>query len=68
MGLRRIDHGIHSADDPSLLKILAEKNVFLTVCPLSNVSLRCIKSVSEHPIPKFLEAGVKFSINSDDPA
>ncbi|KAL8278995.1 hypothetical protein RQP46_008664 [Phenoliferia psychrophenolica] len=68
MGLRRIDHGIHSADDPELLKVLAERNVFLTVCPLSNVSLKCIKSVADHPIPTFMKAGVKFSINSDDPA
>ncbi|KAM0752241.1 adenine deaminase [Meredithblackwellia eburnea MCA 4105] len=68
MGIHRIDHGIHAADDPELLKVLAEKNVFLTVCPLSNVRLRCVTSVSEVPIPKFMEAGVKFSINSDDPA
>ncbi|KAK4703943.1 adenine deaminase, partial [Phenoliferia sp. Uapishka_3] len=68
MGLRRIDHGIHAADDPEVLKLLKEKNVFLTVCPLSNVRLRCIEKVADHPIPKFMEAGVKFSINSDDPA
>lgn len=68
MGIHRIDHGIHSADDPDLLKVLAEKKVFLTVCPLSNVRLRCVTKVAEVPIPTFMAAGVKFSINSDDPA
>ena len=38
------------------------------MCPLSNVRLRCVTSVKEVPIRRFLEAGVKFSINSDDPA
>jgi len=38
------------------------------VCPLSNVRLQCVKSVEELPIAAFLKAGVKFSINSDDPA
>ncbi|KAI5479067.1 hypothetical protein MNV49_004349 [Pseudohyphozyma bogoriensis] len=68
MGLRRIDHGIHAADDDELLKILAEKNVFLTLCPVSNVQLRCVTKVAEVPILKFMEYGVKFSLNSDDPA
>lgn len=30
--------------------------------------LQCVKHVSELPIRKFLDAGVRFSINSDDPA
>lgn len=68
MGILRIDHGIHAADDPELLKVLAERNAFLTLCPLSNVRLRCVSKVSEVPIPQLMAAGVKFSINSDDPA
>lgn len=40
----------------------------LSICPLSNVLLRCVSNVSELPIRKFLDAGVHFSINSDDPA
>lgn len=40
----------------------------LSVCPLSNVFLKCVTKVAELPIRKFLDAGVRFSINSDDPA
>lgn len=68
LGITRIDHGVRSADDPEVLKLLVARNAFLTVCPLSNVRLRVHTDVKESPIPKFMAAGVKFSINSDDPA
>jgi len=66
--VERIDHGIRLADDEALLQKVADQKILLTVCPLSNVRLRCVKSVSELPIRKFINAGVRFSINSDDPA
>ncbi|KAF3392835.1 Adenine deaminase [Penicillium rolfsii] len=68
LGATRIDHGIRLIEDPELMKRVAEEGVLLTVCPLSNVRLRCVPSVEHVPVRKFLEAGVKFSINSDDPA
>jgi len=64
----RIDHGIRLRDDPELMRQVAQSRTMLTVCPLSNVRLKCVKSVKDLPIRKFLDAGVKFSINSDDPA
>lgn len=66
--VERIDHGIRLAEDESLLKRVAEQGTMLTVCPLSNVRLRCVENVEQLPIRKFLDAGIKFSINSDDPA
>ncbi|GAB7359917.1 hypothetical protein MBLNU230_g7444t1 [Neophaeotheca triangularis] len=68
LGVQRIDHGIHLADDTELLQRVAREGIMLTVCPLSNVLLRCVSSVDQVPIRKFLDAGVSFSINSDDPA
>lgn len=64
----RIDHGIKLRDDVELLKRVAADRTLLTVCPWSNVLLRCVTSVAELPIREFLDAGVQFSINSDDPA
>lgn len=66
--VERIDHGIRLADDEALLKRVAKNKTMLTVCPLSNVRLRCVTKVAELPIRKFLDEGVRFSINSDDPA
>ncbi|KAJ5084092.1 Adenosine/adenine deaminase [Penicillium alfredii] len=68
LGARRIDHGIRLVEDPELMQRVARDGVLLTVCPLSNVRLRCVPSVEQVPVRRFLEAGVKFSINSDDPA
>ncbi|KAF1929839.1 adenosine deaminase [Didymella exigua CBS 183.55] len=64
----RIDHGIKLVQDPELLKRIVEEEILLTICPLSNVCLQAVKEVGEVPIRKFLQDGVKFSINSDDPA
>lgn len=64
----RIDHGINSRHSDELLTKLVKNKTMLTVCPLSNVKLQCVTDVSELPILEFLEQGVSFSINSDDPA
>lgn len=64
----RVDHGIKLPDDPAVMAEFAQKNILITMCPLSNVELRCVKSVSDLPINVYLKNGVKFSINSDDPA
>jgi adenosine deaminase len=68
LSIERIDHGLRLADDPELMKSVAANGTLLTLCPLSNVLLQCVKSVAEVPIRQYLDAGVKFSINSDDPA
>ncbi|KAE9971291.1 hypothetical protein BLS_003853 [Venturia inaequalis] len=68
LGVHRIDHGLHLADDPVLMKRVADNNILLSLCPLSNVLLKCVDHISEIPIRQYLEMGVKFSINSDDPS
>lgn len=64
----RIDHGVQSYRDDELLKRLANEKIMLSLCPLSNVKLQVVKDVSELPLLKWIEYGVPFSINSDDPA
>lgn len=68
LGCTRIDHGIKLRDDPSLMARFAKEKIMVTMCPLSNVELRCVKSVRELPIREYLDSGVPISINSDDPA
>lgn len=64
----RIDHGVRSVEDPALLEYLIEKQIPLTVCPLSNIKLCVFPSMREHNIKQLLDMGVCVTINSDDPA
>lgn len=64
----RIDHGVNARHDEAVMARLAAEKTLLSVCPLSNVVLRGVAKVSEVPIRTFLDKGVRFSINSDDPA
>jgi adenosine deaminase len=64
----RIDHGVRSLEDPTLVARLREGRVPLTVCPLSNVRLRVCDRMEDHPLPRMLEAGLCVSLASDDPA
>jgi adenosine deaminase len=68
LGAERIDHGIRSLEDPSLVARLREEQVPLTVCPLSNVALRCVEDLARHPLRRMLGAGLAVTVNSDDPA
>lgn len=66
--VERVDHGINAMGDPALVSYLVEREIPLTVCPLSNVHLRAVPNLAAHPLPAMLAAGVKACINSDDPA
>ncbi|MBB3676457.1 adenosine deaminase [Modestobacter versicolor] len=68
LGVERVDHGIRSLEDPSLVARLREEQVPLTVCPLSNVALRAVPDLAVHPLARMLDAGLRVSVNSDDPA
>jgi adenosine deaminase len=68
LSVTRIDHGIRSMEDPALVEHLVEHGVPLTVCPLSNVRLRVVDTMADHPLPAMLERGLAVNINSDDPA
>jgi adenosine deaminase len=66
--VERIDHGVRCVDDPLLLARLAAEQVPLTVCPLSNVRLGVFPSLERHNLKTLLEAGLRVTVNSDDPA
>ncbi|RFC72017.1 adenosine deaminase [Streptomyces sp. AcE210] len=67
LGAERIGHGTTSAQDPKLLAHLAEHRIPLEVCPTSNIATRAVKTLEEHPIKQFVDAGVVVTVNSDDP-
>jgi adenosine deaminase len=68
LNVKRIDHGVRSIDDPKLIAYLVEKQIPLTVCPLSNIKLCVFDDMSHHNIKQLLDLGVCVTINSDDPA
>lgn len=63
----RIDHGVSAADDPDLVKRLADERIPLTMCPLSNQRLQVTPDLAKHPLLQLHDAGVIVTINSDDP-
>jgi aminodeoxyfutalosine deaminase len=63
----RIGHGIAAAQDASLMADLVARDVVLEVCPVSNVCTRAVPSLAEHPFPVLREAGVRLTLNTDDP-
>ncbi|MFJ8690060.1 adenosine deaminase [Micromonospora wenchangensis] len=67
LGAERIGHGISAAQDPELLAYLAERRIPLEVCPTSNVRTRAVARIEEHPLRRLVDAGVRVTINSDDP-
>lgn len=68
LNVSRIDHGVRSMEDPELLAYLADKQIPLTVCPLSNVKLKVFDSMAEHNLKKLLNFGICATVNSDDPS
>jgi len=64
----RIDHGVRALEDPALVERLRESRMPLTVCPLSNLRLKVVETMDEHPLPAMLDAGLTLTLNSDDPA
>ena len=68
LGIERIDHGNRALEDQALVKRIVADGLALTVCPLSNLSLGVVGSLADHPLKQMLDAGIKATVNSDDPA
>lgn len=64
----RIDHGVRSEEDETLMQRLIVEQMPLTVCPLSNLKLKVVSDLSRHNLRRMLERGVLVTVNSDDPA
>jgi adenosine deaminase len=63
----RISHGVRAIEDGDLVKRLADEGVVLEVCPGSNVALKVFPDFERHPLRALHEAGVRVTLNSDDP-
>jgi len=64
----RIDHGNNSLHDENLVDELVTRKIPLTVCPLSNLKLKVVTQMKNHPLKTMLEKGLFVTVNSDDPS
>ncbi|MGQ0708171.1 MAG: adenosine deaminase [Rhodoferax sp.] len=64
----RIDHGVRAIEDPALVEELARRGTPLGICPTSNTVLGLYPRLAEHPLERLRQAGVRLSLNTDDPS
>ena len=67
LGAERIGHGVAAAQDPVLMDYLAEHRIGVETSLTSNVQTSAVPSYAEHPIKRFLQAGILDTLNTDDP-
>jgi adenosine deaminase len=67
LNVERIGHAVHAVDDPRVMDLLARYHIAVECCPTSNVLTRSVRSLAEHPLPKFLAVGIPATLNTDDP-
>jgi len=68
LNVDRIDHGNRAMEDADLVAHLAQIQMPLTLCPLSNLELQVVPDLKDHPIVKMMKKNLLVTVNSDDPA
>ena len=66
-GVTRIGHATHATSDPRLLSLLVDRDITVEVCLSANLLLGAVPSLSDHPLPRLLDAGVKVALGTDNP-
>ena len=67
LGVTRVQHGVRAVEDERVVALAAERGVTFDVCPISNVRLRVVPSMAEHPLRNLMNAGVRCTLSTDDP-
>ena len=65
-GAKRIGHGVRIFEDPEVVALVKEKGITLEMCPTSNVQTQVIENMLEYPFMKYLDEGIKVTLNTDD--
>jgi adenosine deaminase len=65
--IERIGHGTRAYEDPALLDFLAEQQIPLEMCPISNLRTGVVGKIAQHPIRHYFEKGILVTVNTDDP-
>lgn len=67
LGPERIGHGTSAGRDPELIRRLARDGIWVEVCLSSNLQTGAVRDLREHPLPRFLEAGMRVALCTDNP-
>lgn len=67
LNAERIGHGVRILEDENVVALAKERDIVLEVCPTSNYQSGVVKRLSNHPLKKICESGIKVTINTDDP-
>ena len=65
-GAKRIGHGVRIEQDPEVEELVKEKGITLEMCPTSNRQTHAVEDISKYPLMKYLEEGIKVTLNTDD--
>ena len=65
-GAKRIGHGIRSVEDKNTVDALIKNNIFLEICPDSNLDTHAVEKIENHPIRELVDLGVAVTINTDN--
>jgi adenosine deaminase len=68
MAADRIGHGLHIVNEPDLIQLVIDNDITLELCPTSNLLTGSIPAIEDHPLKRLIDAGVKTTINTDDPS
>ena len=63
----RIGHGVRILEDPSVLDFVRERGTVLELCPTSNWLSGVCATKESHPFRTIMEAGIRTTLNTDDP-
>jgi adenosine deaminase len=63
----RIGHGIRAVEDTEVISRLADRATTLEICPTSNLHSGVVEDLEQHPLIDLFQAGVKTTVNTDDP-
>jgi adenosine deaminase len=66
LGAERIGHGIFITNSVEAYELVKENNIFLEVCPTSNIQTKAVANYKDHPIFNFYKDGIKVTLNTDN--
>ncbi|MBM4117461.1 adenosine deaminase [bacterium] len=65
-GTHRIGHGTRLFESPELMNYVNDHRIPLEMCLTSNVHTGAVSSLQDHPCRKYLELGLRVTLNTDN--